>query len=307
MNINEIDKEVGRSIFGRDAFDVFHAICHDVIDFFEDEKFKIRKDEGFEKLTKNKFLFNKLYWNEQNDRAKFCSLIAILRAWTWISSICDSAIQGNALSFSSSARGFLESSGDTLQVIPQVIQLYIDNGDQIKKSCRGRFGKKLMISPLTENLLLHFEFGGSIRNKKELLKSDFPIENIALRSSEYISQLNKFTNTDYREMYSLLCGFVHPSNLTVWSFSNRIEKSNFKIFSIDYSRDRNKEIIDVIIRDCKIQFEHALMHLNAPLFLLKKLNNLGFTRIPCSLEKANFDFLDNKFRMNTALSIRNDV
>jgi len=283
-----VESTAGADVFG-DGYSVFSSICNEVSRDFGNYKFKIMKDANFQKVMARDFKKSqKIIWEELVYGSAYCSMISIMRSSYWIKGVLESYENRNLFTYSSSLRSLIECAGDSNHSLGRASYFWLQNITLIKNAIKGKSAENIICEDL-ENLLIHFEHGGSVRNKGQLSEMELPIEYLSLRSADYIESASKVAGDDIQELYKLLCGFVHPSNLTVWSFIEEEEKGAYYIYN---NKDSSSEVLEVINKRYHTLICKILQHINMPLVILKTLMQANVLRKNKFIMQLNLDSIE---------------
>jgi hypothetical protein len=253
-----------KTVFGKVNEDFFE-ILYQLRDSIPQKKYGFMDIDHYENLlTTNSKIANKQYMVELLERIHLSSCISILRNLKWFDGVKDGYKSNNYLSFASSLRGLLESTGDTLYSL-QHISLNIAEKHEIISNILLEKGELFLVSKEMEDLLIHFTHGERSKNKE-----DVPDSHIALSSSKYIKQLESIEK-GYSELYSRLCQIIHPAKDSVFAFINEDKHT------IQIQKNNDKDNIrNLILEYNKLIKLLPQLSFNAALLNLKVLNTLPY-------------------------------
>lgn len=200
------------------------------------------------------------------ERSHLACITSLARTSRWLSSSIHSVDEGNALSFSSSLRGLLESSSDSFHLMKNLFpslessSRYIYIALNYPKDLQKRF---IGFESL-ENLLIHYAYA------KRWKKGEEPTPHHRNRSNtEYIQCLESFGVSGLTELYSELCQLTHPASPSVFCFVDESEKD------LTFNSNRDSLVIKDILKRYQSSIAGLIQYpLNSALMSLALLHRL---------------------------------
>lgn len=239
------------------------------------------------------------------ERSHLACITSLARTTRWLSSTIRSVEDVNALAFSSSLRGLLESSSDSFHLLPHLFSTlkssckYMHIALNYPKDLQGGFIK----FEILENLLIHYAYA------KRWNKGEEPLPHHRNRSnSEYIGCLESYGVSGLSELYSELCQLTHPAAPSVFCFVDEKEKE------LAFNPNRDSIVINDILRRYQSTIVGLIqLPLNSALMALAIIHRLvpdwpamsdkGMSTIGSTVKILNdFDMFASKYRPGTGLS-----
>jgi hypothetical protein len=239
------------------------------------------------------------------ERSHLACITTLARTSRWLSSTIRSVEDGNALSFSSSLRGLLESSSDSFHLLQHLFA-------SLESSCKYiyialNYPKDLQSEFINfeslENLLIHYAYAKRW-NKGE----DPPPQHRNRSNSEYIQCLEIFGVSGLSELYSELCQLTHPASPSVFCFVDEKERE------LIFNPNRDSILINDVLHRYQSSIVGLIQYpLNSALMTLALLHRLipdwpamsdeGMSTIGKTAKTlSNFDKFANEYRPGTGLS-----
>lgn len=267
-------------IFGVETKPLFEAI-YTVYDGIQQKKYGFIDIEVFNKLlVEDLKAANKQYMLELLQRIQLSSSLSIIRNLRWYEGVYYGYKNKNFLSFASSLRGLIESTGDTLFSLQHMGITLAEEYAMICEVLRGERGNDVIIAEEMENTLIHFTHARKYKKGEEVENNAHNAES----AHKYVKELERFKK-GYLELYADLCQIVHPAKESVYSFVNE------KNYVIKIQKNTDLDNIEKLIK----KYENLIrllpeLSFNAPLINLKTLNRLplNYTRT-IILESINLD------------------
>jgi hypothetical protein len=239
------------------------------------------------------------------ERSHLACITSLARTSRWLASTIRSVEDSNALAFSSSLRGLLESSSDSFHMLQHLFPTlessykYMHIALNYPKDLQGRF---INFESL-ESLLIHYAYA------KRWDKGEEPPPHHRNRSnSEYISCLKSFGVSGLPELYSELCQLTHPASPSVFCFVDEEEKE------LTFNPNRDSIVIHDILKRHQSSILGLIQYpLNSALMALAILHRLvpdwpamsdkGMSTIGKMAKTLNdFDRFASEYRPGSGLS-----
>lgn len=192
-----------------------------------------------------------------------------------------SSTSPNAMAFAATARGFLESAGDTTTALLAVPESFARILPRIELALAGDMEDPLLVAPSLEDDLIHFTHG------RKLAKDEVaPPPHRARSTREYLEMLERGQVPKIGDLYSLLCDITHPGASSVWIWVSQVSPVEY-VLSVDSDPQAIQEILNRFgdTLDQTISFA-----LNPPILTLAVLNYLPMPEVHTNrLIGWNFD------------------
>jgi hypothetical protein len=205
----------------------------------------------------------RIYWREMLFRAHLVASTAIIRSLKWLAALMQASADPNALAFAATARGFLESAGDTttaLLAVPESLAKYLS---KIELALAGDLEEPLLVAPSLEEDLIHFTHG------RKLSKGESgPVSHRAKTVREYLDILERGQVEGIGELYSLLCDITHPGASSVGMWLTELQPGQYRL-----SLESDAPVIEGILAQFGDALNQAIpFALNPPTLTLAVLN-----------------------------------
>lgn len=239
------------------------------------------------------------------ERSHLACVTSLARTSRWLASTIRSVEDGNALSFSSSLRGLLESSSDSFHLLQNLFPTlessckYMHIALNYPEDLQGGF----IDFESLESLLIHYAYA------KRWNKGEEPPPHHRNRSnSEYIRCLESIGVSGLSELYSELCQLTHPASPSVFCFVDEEEKE------LTFNPNRDSIVINGILKRYQSSILGLIQYpLNSALMALALLHRLvpdwpamsdeGMSTIGETAKTLNdFDRFSREYRPGTRLS-----
>lgn len=147
-----------------------------------------------------------VYWSETLERAHIGAVTAIMRSRSWLLAALSASEDKNALAFSASFRGLLESAADTTTAFigtPMTLAHYYP---VITDALSGR-ATTIATSPELEDELIHYSHGRYIKRSERATTPQF---HQARSTHEYLKVFENLNAEKVAQCYRFLCDLTHP-------------------------------------------------------------------------------------------------
>jgi hypothetical protein len=248
---------------------------------FKNYTYDIIDNSHFENETsKNVSDFQRIYWEEILQRAHWASITSIVRNQKWLNAIELSIQNNNFLSFTSTLRSLIESSGDNLLSLDNVALTLAENSKNISTALSGKVeDKKLIVNKELEEKLIHFSFGRKVSKEEKEANGNLPKSHNAKPAFEYIKKLDFGEDKGpLSKLYTELCQYTHPAaQSTHFLFDYKVENN---IHNFNYSEKTDAEHIGNLLIEYKNEIIDTLQYgFNPSLMILKVLNRFEFKKV----------------------------
>lgn len=240
------------------------------------------------------------------ERSHLACITSLARTSRWLSSTVSSLDDGNALAFSCSLRGLLESSSDSFYLLQNLfpslksVSKYMYVALKHPRDLRNQF---LNFESL-ENLLIHYTYA------KHWKKGEEPLPHHRNKpNAEYIQCLESFGVSGLSDLYAELCQLTHPAHPSVFCFVDETDET------LTFNPNRDLLVIEDILNRYQTSITHLVQYpLNSALMVLSLLHRLepgwpamsdkGMSTIGNMANILNeFDIFSNEYRPGTGISL----
>lgn len=240
------------------------------------------------------------------ERSHLACITSLARTSRWLSSTIRSFDDGNALAFSSSLRGLLESSSDSFHLLQNLFPSLKSASKYIYITLK--YPKDIHNGHLNferlENLLIHYAYAKHWKRGEEVLPHHRNKTN-----AEYILCLEDFGVSGLSDLYAELCQLTHPASPSVFCFVDETNED------LTFNPDRDS----LVIEDILSRYQNSIIRLvqyplNSALMALSLLHRLepswpavsdkGMSTIGNMAKILNeFDVFSNEYRPGTGISL----
>ncbi|BBF41927.1 hypothetical protein lbkm_0607 [Lachnospiraceae bacterium KM106-2] len=280
----------------------YYAVYSDAVGKIKHRKYEYTNIDGFMYIFTEGF-FNgdirkaqQIYWKEILLRAHFAAVTSLIRNEKWLTGVIMGISTRNLMVFSSSLRGFLESTADSffsLESLPTSLALNFKN---INLAIKGELNQ-FFVNDDIESRLIHYQFAK--RGKKGVDEKS----SIAHTNAEYINDFD-INKIGIRDLYAELCEVTHPAANSVKCFTQE------KIISERYSylvtsTEADYDVISEIITEYSNQIEYLLKGgISLYCICLKILTLFDFEDIHSEyINESIFESILNKNAWNEVLEM----
>jgi len=178
---------------------------------------------------------NQIYWTEMLHRAHLASCTSLRRNLGWIEAVCMSYAQVNYLGFSASLRGFVESVGDSADVLLHMPENIARDHKMIKRCIDGNEASRAVAARDMEDELIGYSHARHVHKKEEV-----PRSHKAKQTQYYVKWLSDFAKlSDLEKLYKQLCDVMHPAASSVlYQFVPVLGSDGEVIFKPELEADR---------------------------------------------------------------------
>lgn len=240
------------------------------------------------------------------ERSHLACITSLARTSRWLSSTVSSFDDGNALAFSSSLRGLLESSSDSFHLLHNLFPSLESASKYMYVALKhpGDIHNGFLNFESLENLLIHYAYA------KHWKRSEEPLPHHRNKpNAEYIRCLEDFGVPGLSDLYAELCQLTHPASPSVFCFVDETDE--------DLTFNPNRDLF--VIEDILNRYQNSIISLvqyplNSALMTLSLLHRLepgwpamsdkGMSTIGNMAKILNdFDAFSNEYRPGTGISL----
>jgi hypothetical protein len=228
-------------------------------------------DEWFAEWTKTDECtverINAIVALELVEKAHSAAITALLRTKRWVDATCLMYDNANFVGWAASARGFLESAGDTVDGLHDIPLSLARHQRIIRRSLAGKERDGVIDCSELDAKLNHFVHARWMRTKRgedNKLKAKDNAEYVRILEHEF---------PDMLKLYHELCAICHPSSESLSYFyeANPGPKGNLNV-----APTNDAKAIAAVCAEYPAALCIALMSsCNGPLYILRVLNEFG--------------------------------
>ena len=198
--------------------DIINSISENISNvnyyFMDDDLFTKHAKDGT--LTLNDI--NRICAQEILFRAHLASVAAIYRSCRWLEGAKEAKISGNAFTWTSAVRGFIEGCGDTIYSLLQIPTTLAMINRELNECLNGEMLHGLYDFGEIEKPLVHFTHARR-GAKKDFEGGDNRSDHSHLEAKPSFKYIGEAVNTKIADelpsLYKTLCEVVHPASASV--------------------------------------------------------------------------------------------
>jgi hypothetical protein len=262
-----------QKLFGPSA--VYFGVIDTIMPIALTHEYAFVPDEQFDAWIASKNItvegYNLIIASELVNKAHLSAITALLRAKRWADATCLMHDNANFLGWAASARGLLESAGDTVDGLLNIALSLAQHHRGISRCLAGEERNNVVDLSALEAKLDHFVHAGWVRKKRG--EDTERLERLkAKENADYVGLLEQAVPGTLK-LYQKLCAICHPSNESTKYFYDlpRAHKGPAKLAPAN-----DAKAIAAICEACPEALPHALMmSCNPPLYILRVLHKFG--------------------------------
>lgn len=219
--------------------------------------------------------------------AHFASVATLVRAYRWAEGCLSAYSSGLFLPFCASARGLLESVGDSYVSLVRVPQALCHIRENLRSNLASNRPPIICDYKPVEDLLLHFSHA---RRPTRAERGTLPEYAIAKESAEYTKAIEHLVPGGFADWYKELCGHTHPADQSIGYMLLQADDGR----RVQFVPSTDRECLAIHLENHQARLEEllrvaqvpamvllrVLLHFDLPQLHIKAVADLNMTGLP---------------------------